>query len=39
MDDKGFMNEALYQAQKSYAEGGIPVGAVLVRNFEHGQGR
>jgi cytosine deaminase len=32
MDHNIFMHAALEQARKSYAEGGVPVGAVLVRD-------
>ena len=28
--DSGWIDEALYQAEKSWAEGGIPIGSVLV---------
>ncbi|NVJ70443.1 MAG: nucleoside deaminase [Alphaproteobacteria bacterium] len=31
-DDEKFMAEALAQAQKSYDEGGLPIGAVLVED-------
>ena len=33
-DDAYFMNEALKEAEKSLDEGGLPIGAVLVRNGE-----
>ena len=33
-DDAYFMNEAIKEAQKSLAEGGIPIGAVLVKDDE-----
>ena len=33
-DDTYFMNEAIKEAQKSLAEGGIPIGAVLVKDDE-----
>jgi creatinine deaminase len=32
MDDQGPMDVALAQAQKSYAEGGVPVGAALTQD-------
>ena len=31
-DDTYFINEALNEAKKSLAEGGIPIGAVLVKD-------
>ena len=31
-DDTYFINEALKEAKKSLAEGGIPIGAVLVKD-------
>lgn len=34
MEADQFMQEAIRQAQKSLAEGGIPIGSVLVRNNE-----
>lgn len=34
MDDQRFMDLAVQQAQKSWDEGGIPIGAVLVHNGE-----
>ncbi len=33
-DDAYFMNEAIKEAQKSLNEGGIPIGAVLVKDSE-----
>ena len=33
-DDNHFMNEAIKEAQKSLEEGGIPIGAVLVKDGE-----
>ena len=33
-DDAYFMNEAIRQAEKSLAEGGLPIGAVLVKDGE-----
>lgn len=33
-DDKFFMDEAIREAEKSLEEGGIPIGAVLVREGE-----
>lgn len=33
-DDTYFMNEAIVEAEKSLAEGGIPIGAVLVKDGE-----
>lgn len=32
MDDAGFMHLAFEQAQKSYDEGGLPIGAVMVED-------
>ena len=32
--DAYFMNEAIKEAEKSLAEGGIPIGAVLVKDDE-----
>ena len=32
MDDLDFLKEALKEAKKGYAEGGIPIGSVLVHN-------
>ena len=32
MTDKQFMREAFTQAKKSYDEGGLPIGAVMVEN-------
>ena len=32
--DAYFMNEAIAEAEKSLAEGGIPIGAVLVKDDE-----
>jgi cytosine/creatinine deaminase len=32
MNNEFFMNEALKEAKKGYKEGGIPIGAVLVKN-------
>ncbi|MBZ9570607.1 nucleoside deaminase [Methanobrevibacter sp. TMH8] len=34
IDDNYFMNEAIKEAKKSSNEGGIPIGAVLVKNGE-----
>ena len=34
IDDNYFMNEAIKEAKKSLADGGIPIGAVLVKNGE-----
>ena len=34
MDDNYFMNEAIKEAKKSLLEGGIPIGALLVKNNE-----
>lgn len=34
MDDAYFMNEAIEEAKKSLIEGGLPIGAVLVRDGE-----
>jgi len=34
IDDNYFMNEAIEEAKKSLNEGGIPIGAVLVKNGE-----
>lgn len=34
METDSFMKEAIAQARKSLSEGGIPIGAVLVRNGE-----
>ncbi len=34
MDDAYFMNEAIREAEKSLAEGGLPIGAVLVKDGE-----
>ena len=34
MNDDYFMGEALKEAQKSLDEGGIPIGAVLVKDGE-----
>ncbi|MCL2157312.1 MAG: nucleoside deaminase [Methanobrevibacter sp.] len=34
MNDDYFMNEAIEEAKKSLHEGGIPIGAVLVKNNE-----
>jgi len=34
VEDKRFMKEAYDEAVKSYKEGGVPVGAVMVRNGE-----
>lgn len=33
-DDAYFMNEAIREAEKSLAEGGLPIGAVLVKDDE-----
>ena len=33
-DDAYFMNEAIKEAEKSLAEGGLPIGAVLVKDGE-----
>ena len=33
-DDNYFMNEAIAEAQKSLTEGGIPIGAVIVKDGE-----
>ena len=33
-DDRKFMRLALAEAEKSYKEGGVPVGSVMVRNGE-----
>lgn len=33
-DDAYFMNEAILEAEKSLAEGGLPIGAVLVKDGE-----
>ena len=33
-DDAYFMNEAIREAEKSLAEGGLPIGAVLVKDNE-----
>ena len=32
MDDRAFLREAYEQALKSYREGGLPIGAVMVEN-------
>ena len=33
-DDAYFMNEAILEAEKSLSEGGLPIGAVLVKDGE-----